>query len=127
MDDAFIKLFFESSNDEGALCPHLEDFECSSETEFSETTILQFVKERNGDTSGATGLTKLKHLYVLFYGRPGDIDLKQELEPYEHAGLVATITYPLSTGTLFKFSAFDGLLVRSLSGFGGGLPGLPFD
>jgi hypothetical protein len=35
-------------------------------------------------------------------------DIKQELEPYEHARLVATITYPLSTH-------FSG---HTLSGFG---------
>ena len=29
IDDAFLKLFIESSNDEGYLCPYLEDFESS--------------------------------------------------------------------------------------------------
>ena len=105
IDDAFIKLFFESSNDEGVLCPHLEDFESSSEAEFSETTLLQFVKEKNSDDS-TTGLAKLKRLYVLFNCRLTDI--KQELEPYEHAGLVAIITYPHTTSRT-PFSAFGGL------------------
>jgi F-box-like len=106
VDDAFLKLFFEPSN-EGYLCPHLEDFESSSETAFSETTLLQFVKEKNGDsntTTTTTGLAKLKLLFVVFYGPPlGDI--KQELEPYEQAGLVTSLTYPLRA----PFSAFGGL------------------
>ena len=102
VDDAFLKLFIESSNDEGYLCPHLEDFESSSDTAFSETALLQFVKEKNGGSN--TGLTKLKHLSVVFYYRPLS-DVNQELEPYEQAGLVATITYPF----IAHFSAFGGL------------------
>jgi hypothetical protein len=94
VDDAFLKLFFESSNDEGYLCPHLEDFESSSGTAFSETTFLLFVKEKNGDstttTSRTTGLANLKHLFVVFRCPLGDIN--QELEPYKQAGLIATIT-----------------------------------
>jgi hypothetical protein len=114
VDDAFLKLFFESSNDEGVLCPHLEDFESSSEAEFSETTLLQFVKVKNGDST-STGLAKLKRLYVLFRIRLSDIS--QELELYKLAGLEATITYPLCT----PFSAFGGLPGHTISGFG--LPG----
>ena len=125
VDDAFLKLFFESSNGEGYLCPLLEDFESSSDTEFSETTLLQFVKEKNRDTTtttttsstttidtntnttntnNTTGLAKLKHLFVIFYRR-ARCDINQELEPYQQAGLVATITYPLRA----PFSAFGGL------------------
>ena len=51
--------FFELSN-EGHLCLHLENFEISSETGFSETTLLQFVKEKNGDSTTTTELAKLK-------------------------------------------------------------------
>ena len=108
VDDAFLKMFFEPSNDsdEGYLCPHLEDFESSSETAFSETTLLQFVKEKNGSTTTTnTGLAKLKHLFVVFYSRSLNNDINRELEPYEQAGLVATITYPLRA----PFSAFGGL------------------
>ena len=94
IDDAFMRLFFEPSSNEGyLLCPHLEDFEitCTSEARFSETTLLHFVKEKNGDST-TTGLAKLKKLYVSFYGAPlGDII--QELEPYEAAGLVASLSY----------------------------------
>jgi hypothetical protein len=122
IDDAFIKLFFESSNDEGGcLCPHLEDFSISTETAFSETTLLQFVREKNGGTTTNTGFAKLKRLYVTFNRRPlSDINLNQELEPYRQAGLVASIMYPLSTPT--PFSAFDGLpelplAVPAFSGF----------
>jgi hypothetical protein len=106
VDDSFLKLFFESSNDEGYLCPHLEDFECSSETAFSESTLLQFVKEKNRDTTTTTttGLAKLKRLFVVFYSPPL-CDINQELEPYKQAGLVATITHPLRP----PFSAFCGL------------------
>ena len=87
VDDTFLKLFFESSNNEGALCPYLEDFEISLVTAFSEATLLQFVREKNGDNAG---LAKLKRLYVIFNSRPlRDID--QELEPYKQAGLVASI------------------------------------
>ena len=103
VDDAFLKLFIESSNDEGYLCPHLEDFESSAETAFSETTLLQFVKEKNGDTSH-TGLAKLKRLTVVFYCLPLS-DVNRELELYKQAGLAATITYPLTA----HFSAFGGL------------------
>jgi len=103
VDDDFLKLFIESSDDEGCLCPHLEDFESSSETAFSSSTLLQFVKEKNGDNT-KKGLAKLKHLSVVFYCRPL-IDINQELEPYEQAGLVATLTFPLRA----PFSAFDGL------------------
>ena len=103
VDDAFLKLFIESSNDEGYLCPHLEDFEISSGTAFSETTLLQFVKEKNGG-SNTTGLAKLKHLSVVLYRRRL-MDINQELKPYEQAGLVATITYPLAA----SYSAFNGL------------------
>ena len=114
IDDAFLKLFFNSSDDEGSpLCPQLEDFESSSENEFSETTLLEFVKEKNGDST--TGLAKLKHLFVLFGCRLCDIS--QELEPYKLAGLVATVTYQHSA----PFSAFGGLPGHTLSGFG--LPG----
>jgi hypothetical protein len=93
IDDAFLKLFFESSNDEGALCPHLEDFESSSVTAFSENTLLQFVREKNGDN--VTGLAKLKRLCVTFNCRPSPLNLNQELElePYKQAGLVASIVY----------------------------------
>ena len=103
VDDSFLKLFFEPSI-EGYLCPHLEDFESSSETEFSETTLLQFVKEKNGDHGTTTGLAKLRLLFVVFYGRPLT-NIKQELEPYEQAGLVTSLTYPLRA----PFSAFGGL------------------
>ena len=107
VDDAFLKLFIESSNDEGYLCPHLEDFESSSDTAFSEAALLQFVKEKNGDSH--TGLAKLKHLSVIFYSRPlNDINITEELEPYKQAGLVNTITYS-RTAPFFAF--------------GGGLPG----
>ena len=102
VDDELLKLFFEPSN-EGYLCPLLEDFESSSETAFSETTLLQFVKEKNGDNT-ATGIAKLKLLFVVFYCRPLT-DIKQELEPYEQAGLVTSLTYPLRA----PFSAFGGL------------------
>ena len=109
VDDDFLKFFFEPTNDEGCLCPHLEDFESSSETAFSETTLLQFIKEKSGDSSTGTtttskGLAKLKHLFIVFYCRPLR-DMKQEIEAYEQAGLVATITYPLRA----PFSAFGGL------------------
>lgn len=107
VDDDFLKLFFESSNDGECLCPLLEDFECSSDTAFSESTLLQFVKEKNGDnttTITTTGLAKLKHLFIVFFCRPLR-DIKPEIEPYEQAGLVATITYPLRA----PFSAFGGL------------------
>ena len=67
VDDAFLKLFIESLNDEGYLCPYLEDFKSTSDTEFSETALLHFVKEKNGDSH--TGLAKLKHLSVVFYYR----------------------------------------------------------
>jgi len=86
-------LFFESSNDEGYLCPHLEDFSSLSKAEFFETTLLQFVKKKNGDSATLAGLAKLKRIYVPFICRPlGDID--QELELYKQSGLVASITYP---------------------------------
>ena len=103
IDDAFLKLFFEPS-DEGYLCPHLEDFECSSETAFSETSLLQFVKGKNGDRNTDPGLAKLKLLFVVFYGPPLS-DIKEELEPYEQAGLVTSLNYPLRA----PFSAFGGL------------------
>ena len=102
IDDAFLKLFTESSNDEGYLCPHLEDFESSSETAFSENALLQFVKGKNGGSK--TGLAELKNLSVIFYSGPL-CDVNQELEPYKQAGLVATIIYPLTA----PFSAFGGL------------------
>jgi hypothetical protein len=92
VDDAFLRLFFESSNDEGALCPHLEIFESPSWTKFSETALLQFVGEKNGGST--TGLAKLKRLYVRFSHRPLH-DINQELEPYKQAGLVISIIYPL--------------------------------
>jgi hypothetical protein len=95
-------MFTESSEDEGYLCPHLEDFESSSETAFSELALLQFIREKNSDTT--TGLAKLKHLFIIFYCRPLS-DINQELELYEQAGLVATISYPL----INPFSAFGGL------------------
>ena len=89
IDDAFLKLFFESSNDEGAFCPHLEVFSCLRATAFSETTLLQFVREKNGGSS-TTGLAKLKRLSVAF-----DClslrDFNQELEPFIQAGLVTSI------------------------------------
>ena len=88
IDDAFLKLFFESSNNEGTLCPYLEDFESSSVTAFSEATLLQFVREKNGDNTA--GLAKLKRLYVTFNSRPLRV-IDQELEPYKQAGLVASI------------------------------------
>jgi hypothetical protein len=96
INDAFLKLFFESSNDEGYLCSHLEDFSSTSGAAFSDTTLLQFVKEKNGASTTSTGLAKLKHLYVLFNCRSLN-DINPELEPYKQAGLVATIIYPLST------------------------------
>ena len=102
VDDAFLKLFFEPSN-EGYLCPHLVDFESSSDTAFSETTLLQFVKAKNGDNT-TTGLAKLELVLVVFHGRPLR-DIKHELEPYEQAGLVTSLTYPIRT----PFSAFGGL------------------
>jgi hypothetical protein len=88
IDDAFLKLFFESSNDEGYLCPHLEDFSILSEAAFSDTTLLQFVKEKNGDST--TGIAKLKRLYI-YLNRSPLCDINQELEPYKQAGLVASI------------------------------------
>ena len=102
VDDALLRMFIEPSDDEGYLCPHLEDFESSSETAFSEPALLQFIKEKNGDTT--TGLAKLKRLFVTFYCRPL-IDINQELKQYEQAGLVATISYPPTA----PFSAFGGL------------------
>jgi F-box-like len=102
VDDALLRMFVEPSNGEGYLCPHLEDFESSSETAFSELALLRFVKEKNGDT--ITGLAKLKRLFVIFYCRPL-IDVNRELKQYEEAGLVATISYPLTA----PFSAFGGL------------------
>ena len=105
VDDEFLKLFIESSSDGGYLCPLLEDFESSSETAFSETALLQFVKVKNGGSrTTTTGLAKLKRLSVLFYCR-SLCDIKQELEPYEQAGLVTSINYPLTA----PFSAFGGL------------------
>ena len=109
IDDAILKLFFESS-DEGYLCPHLEGFESSSETAFSEST-LQFVKEKNGDTTttttttSTTGLAELKLLFVVFRCRPV-IDIKQELKPFEQAGLVTSLTYPLRTNKWLETSFF---------------------
>lgn len=103
VDDAFLKLFIESSDDKTYLCPHLEDFESSSETAFSETTLLQFIKGKNSDNA-MTGLAKLKQLFVVFYSRPL-CDISHELEQYEKAGLVATISYPIAA----PFSAFGGL------------------
>ena len=103
VDDAFLKLFIESSNEEGYLCPLLEDFECSSlDTAFSETALLRFLKVKNGDR--ITGLAKLKYLSVAFPFRPL-CDIHQGLKPYKHAGLVATITYP----PIAPYSAFGGL------------------
>jgi hypothetical protein len=124
IDNDFLNMFT-NDNEEGGgyLCPHLKAFECSSETLFSESALLQFVKAKNGEnptststttiststsTSTTTGLAKLTHLFVVFYCRPltDDIDiLNQELEPYEEAGLLATITYPHTA----PFSAFGGL------------------
>jgi F-box-like len=95
IDDEFIKLFFEPSSDEGCLCPQLEDFEITSEGGFSETILLQFVKEKkNGDSSTTTtGLAKLKYLYVAFDDDSlSDSSIKQELEPYEQAGLVVSLS-----------------------------------
>jgi hypothetical protein len=96
IDDTFLKLFFESSNDdEGYLCPHLEDFSFKPLATFSDIALLQFVKEKNGDST--TGLAKLKSLYVTvpFNCRCLN-DINQELEPYKQAGLVASIAYPLN-------------------------------
>jgi hypothetical protein len=101
VDDAFLKLFFESSNDEGYLCPHLEVFECLSGTAFSDTTLLQLVREKNGDST--TGIAKLKRLYVYLDCRPL-CDINQELEPYKQAGLVASIAY-LPSGASVGFQA----------------------
>ena len=107
VDDAFVKLFFQPSNDEGYLCPHLEDFECSVDTTFSETSLLQFVKEKNADSPTSTGLAKLKHLFVasnfVLYS-----DIKQELEPYEQAGLVASLTYGLTSAPRSTFGGLPG-------------------
>jgi hypothetical protein len=129
IDDAFLKLFFESSNDEGYLCPHLEDFSSPSGAAFSDTTLLQFVKEKNSDST--TGLAKLKRLYVPFNCRPLN-DINPELEPYKQAGLVATIIYPLSTplpstylptgSRSGSYSAFGGLPRYAFNGYCG-LPG----
>ena len=96
IDDAFMRLFFEPSSNEGyLLCPHLEEFEITSKARFSETTLLQFVKEKKGDST-TTGLAKLKKLYVSFDSVPLS-DIKQELEPYEAAGLVASLlSYPVT-------------------------------
>ena len=116
IDDAFIQLFFESSNDEGCLCPRLEIFKSSRETELPETTLLQFVKEKNGDST--PGLAKLKCLNVTFNRRPlSDIDLNQELEPYKQAGLATSIMYLHSSPSPFSESAFDGLPEHVFYGF----------
>jgi hypothetical protein len=87
IDDAFLKLFFESSNYEGYLCPHLEVFDCLFETAVSDTTLLQFVREKNGDST--TGIAKLEYLSIKLCRRLSDI-IKQELQPYRQAGLVLT-------------------------------------
>lgn len=106
IDDSFLKMFTEYSNDEGYLCPDLEDFESSSESSFSEHALLRFIQGKNGgdNTTTATGLAKLKQLFIIFYNRPLH-DISQELELYKQAGLVATISYPLTA----PFSAFGGL------------------
>ena len=107
VDDAFLRMFT-SSDDGGYLCPHLEDFESSSETAFSENALLQFIREKNGSGEPSTsGLARLKRLFVIFYGRPL-IDINPELELYKQAGLDATITYPHLPFTA-HFSAFEGL------------------
>jgi hypothetical protein len=81
IDAAFLKLFFESSNDEGYLCPHLEDFECTSGTAFFDTTLLQLVREKNGDS--ITGIAKLKRLYIYLDSDCRSLcDINRELEPW---------------------------------------------
>ena len=95
IDDAFIRLFFEPSNEGYLLCPHLENLQIMQNAMFSESTLLQFVKEKNGDNSSSAttaGLAKLKSLYVSFDSVPL-IDIKQELQPYKAAGLVASLSY----------------------------------
>ena len=112
VDDSFLKMFIslddDNSDDQDSgtyLCPQLNDFESSSETAFSEDTLLQFIKAKNGDNSN--GLAKLKRLFVIFYCRPLT-DIIPELEPYKQAGLEATISYP-HLAYPAPFSPFEGL------------------
>jgi hypothetical protein len=79
IDDVFLKMFTSSSisshndhdNDganveledpEGCLYPNFEYFENSTGTPFSETALLQFVKEKNGDNNNSSGGDGVKSL-----------------------------------------------------------------
>jgi len=95
---------------QGYLCPDLENFESSSDTAFSETSLLQFIRLKNGDNSSGEpslpGLAKLKTLFVTFH-RPLD-DISPDHELYKQAGLEASILYPPLPFPA-RFSPFDGL------------------
>ena len=131
VDDAFLKLFTSTSSSKdddsnsdgddtgledtgGYICPNLECFECASETAFSESTLLQFIKMKNGDDSSGEpslpGLAKLKKLVVVFHWPLDVINLENEL--YKQAGLEATISYPPSPAAA-RFSPFHGLPNRN--------------
>ncbi|KAF8816839.1 hypothetical protein BYT27DRAFT_7154233 [Phlegmacium glaucopus] len=128
VDDAFLNMFTSSSssdvdnsNDDhgdeepdngldGPLCPNLEIFESSSETEFSETTLLQFVKRKNGNNGDPPipGLAKLKTLFIVFRCHRLD-EIKSEIELHKQAGLKATILFHPPIPFMASFSPFDGL------------------
>ena len=120
IDDAILDMFTSSSsnssdNDEepaaGCLCPNLQIFNISSANAFSETSLLQFIKAKNGDIDSGgepsvPGLMKLKTVIVAFHRRQIN-DIDPQLEPYRQAGLKVTISYP--TMHFNPFSPFDGL------------------
>ena len=136
VDDAFLDMFTSSSSDDdnsndhgddeaeinledpgGCLCPNLENFESSLETRFSESTLLKFIRRKNGDNSGGEpsipGLAKLKTLLIIFPGhcRPLN-DINPELElASKQAGFEATILYHPPPPFTALFSPFDGLPV----------------
>ena len=137
IDDAFLDMFTSSSssdddnsnghgNDgakidledpEGCLCPNLEDFESSSETKFSESTLLQFIRRKNGDHSSGEppipGLAKLKTVFIIFPGHRRPLnDIIPELQlASKQPGLAATILYHPPPPFIARFSPFDGLPV----------------
>jgi hypothetical protein len=108
----------EEGDPTGCLCPNLEVLDISSSNTFSETTLLQFIKAKNGDINNNNngigepsppsipGLAKLKTVFVTFHHRQIN-DINPQLEQYRQAGLEVSITYP--TVHLNLFSPFDGL------------------
>lgn len=117
VDDAFLDMFTSPNDDnndqdpEGCLCPNLEDFESSSsETAFTESALLQFIKRKNDDNDSEPripGLAKLKRISVIFYCRPLNDDINPELDLYKQAGLEAIVSYPRLYAA--PFSPFEGL------------------